>query len=175
MAWPKSSGVLALALLAGLGGVAAADTPSALALSFSAARDERRLVQMDATSHFHVLLTNRSDRSQRIWETWNSWGYYSLSFEVIDRAGEKRVVKKLDTNFTRNFPSSLAIAPGQTYVFDVYFGDGKTWGGFPIRPGEEQTVQIRAVYDIPTTPESTAHNVWTGHLESESIQATFVR
>ncbi|HKH48724.1 MAG TPA: hypothetical protein VKM72_29005 [Thermoanaerobaculia bacterium] len=156
-------------------GVAAAEPRADLQLSFSAARDPRRVSYMDSTSHFHVLLQNRSDHEKRIWEDWNSWGYFNLSFEVIDSSGKKWVVKKRDTGFTRNFPSFLAILPGQTHVFDVYFGDDREWEGFPLRRGAEQTVHIRALYDVSETAESKTNEVWAGHLKSESIQVTFVR
>jgi hypothetical protein len=130
---------------------------------------------MRPADHFHVVLQNRGIYEQRIWETWNSWGYFNLSFEVADSTGKKWVVKKRDTGFTRNFPSFLTISPGQTYVFDVYFGDAHEWAGFPLRRGEENTVKMRALYSVPVSAEAKTSDVWTGHLESESITVTFVR
>jgi len=122
-----------------------------------------------------VLLENRGNHEIRIWEDWNYWGYFNLSFEVIDSSGKTWVVRKRDTSFTRNWPTYFAIRPGQIHVFDVYFGDERTWEGFPLHRGTEQTVQFRALYDVPESAESKTNAVWTGHLKSESIQVTFVK
>jgi len=162
-------------LMVCLSGAVPAEPPVGFSLSFSAGQNPQRLFALRPTDHFHVLLANRGDHQQRIWQTWNYWGYYTLSFQITDSAGKSWVVKKRNTMFTRNVPSFLAIPPGQTYVFDIYFGDKHDWDGFPIRRGEEHTVQIRALYDVPVSSESKTYEVWTGHLKSESIQVTFVR
>jgi len=35
-------------------------------------------------THFHVAITNTSNKPQRLWETWNFWGWYNLTFEALD-------------------------------------------------------------------------------------------
>jgi hypothetical protein len=169
-----SSAMLLVALAATAGSSVAASSPD-LSLSFPLAHEKQRFAYFTAKSHFHVLLTNRSDRSQRVWEGWNSWGYYSLSFEITDSAGKTWHVGRKPTAFTKNYASYWTLASGDTLVTDIYFGDPSEWDGFPLRKGEENTVRMRAVFEVAQSPESAKYAVWTGRIESNEVEATFVR
>jgi hypothetical protein len=169
-----SSLTLLLASLA----TAASSTPAggpALELTFPSAHQVQRFVYLNASSHFHVLLTNTSDGPQRVWADTNSWGYQSLSFEITDAAGKTWHVGKKQAVFTRNLPGYLTIAAGDTLVKDVYFGDSAVWAGFPLRKGQSNSVRIRAVFEVAPSPEATQFALWTGRIESNEVEATFTR
>jgi len=173
---PKTLYALTLLLISVAAG---ASSPVAggsdLELSFPLAHQEQRFVYLDQKSHFHLLLTNKSNRPQRVWQDSNSWGYRSISFELTDASGKKWRVARKNTVFTRNIPSYHTIASGDTLVTDVYFGDLDLWDGFPLQKGQSTTVRMRAVLDVPESPESAQFGVWTGRVESTEIEATFVR
>ena len=173
---PKALYVLTLLMISLAAG---ASSPVAggsdLILSFPLAHEDQRFVYLDQKSHFHLLVTNKSDRPQRMWLDSNSWGYRSISFELTDASGKTYRVARKDTVFTRNIPSYWTIASGDTLVTDVYFGDLSLWDGFPLRKGQSTTVRLRAVLDVPASPESAQLGVWTGRVESDEIEATFVR
>jgi len=149
---------------------------SALSVSIAVAPERARLAYMNSTSHFHVLVRNNSPRPQKVWESWNSWGYYALSFELSPDKGKNWAVAKLkETVFTRNFPSFQTIIPNGGLVIDVYFGNDAIWEGFPLRRGQENNVLLKAVFEVRDSVESKEYDVWTGRVESDAIDVTFVR
>jgi hypothetical protein len=123
-----------------------------------------------------VVVKNTSSLPQRIWQEWNSWGYYCLSFELTDATGKRWIAaKRRDVGWSRNFPRSLTIDPGGIVVIDVPFGDDGPWEGFPLKKGQQATVKIHAIYEVPESPESTELSVWVGRVESNPVEVTFVR
>ena len=139
-----------------------------LTLSFA-----ERSVYAGPQAHFHVLLINNSDRPVRIWADSNSWGHESLSFEITDATGRHWRAVKRKTVFTRNIPTYVTIAPGQTLAKRIFFGDTKVWEGFPLEKGQSFSVRMRAVFQVAPSPEATQSAVWTGRLESSAITVTY--
>ncbi len=62
---------------------------------------------------FYVVITNVSGGPQSIWQDWNSWGYQTISFELATADGKKFVLSKKQEEFTRNFPSTFVVEPGE--------------------------------------------------------------
>ena len=133
-------------------------------------------------SHFHVLLTNTSAVPVALFEEWNSWGYFGLSFDIT--YPDRRVVRvaKQPRVWDKNFASTVTIAPGGFYVFDVDF-DPKTWANSPLRekrtpvrekrPADGSRCRMRARYTI--APEQSREEnpwsqkgvpIWTGAIAS---------
>ena len=116
---------------------------------------------------FYVVLTNVSNKSQMAWETWISWGYQTISFELTASSGSKIVISKRQQDFTVNGPSTFLIPPGEHQIYAVKLDD--TWEARPIVPkANETSVALKAIYEVPSTPEAGQHKVWVGHLESRS-------
>src|SRR5215831_3940489 len=128
-----------------------------------------RFTYRNAASHFHVVLTNTSDKPVKIWDEIYSWGYYSLSFRGTDSAGHAFVAKRAQTNFTKNGPVWLTIESGGSYVFDVYFGDAKEWEGFPLPDNRVELISLSAVFEVTSTPESIEQHVWNGRVVSRPL------
>ena len=168
--------VIFFAAFLGLAAPVVRASDSVLSIQIAVAPENGRLAYMNDSSHFHVVLNNASAAPLRIWEDWNSWGYFALSFEISDDTGKHwTAAKRKEIDFTRNFPSFETIAPANSSVIDVYFGDGKTWDGFPLRKGQEKTVHMRAIFEIVESPESKSSAVWVGRVVSNAVQVTFVK
>jgi hypothetical protein len=125
--------------------------------------------------HFYVLITNVSEKTQRIWQDWNSWGYNTLTFELTDDKGQKVTATRPPTaSWTMNSPTWWVLAPGETHVFEVYFADPEQWTNFPMPPaGEPQLYTVRAVYKTSESQESKQHAVWIGDIVSDPVRVLF--
>ena len=127
-------------------------------------------------SHFHVVVTNTSDRDQRLWETWNSWGYFNLHFDVLDGQGNVAysIAKNQNRTWTVNCASSLTLKPGEHFILDVYF-DRETWVMPFLKTPKSQgefKLKLRAVFEITPDAETIEFGVWTGEINSSSDEYT---
>jgi hypothetical protein len=119
------------------------------------------------TDEFFVILTNISREPHPVWETWNSWGYQAISFELTTADGKKFVVSKRQEGFTKNFPSTFIVAPGEHQVYPIKLDEW--WETHPaLAKADEMPITLKAVYEVSTTPEAIQFKVWTGRLESQS-------
>ena len=163
-----------LAAAAGLASAFAADEAKpALRVSIAVpANNGRRAIILNRPdSHFHVVVTNVSDKPVRLWREWCSWGYFNLTFKVTDGAGEEFVAKKTQHEWTKNYPDFQDLAPGESYVIDVY--PHRDWKDFPLPAnGKEMKLKLAAVYEIHPDDQSKQSNVWTGRVESDPIDVT---
>ena len=118
-------------------------------------------------NEFYAVLTNVSHEPQAVWETWNSWGYQVISFEITTADGKKFVLSKKQEEFTRNFPSTYLVQPGENQVIAIRLDDW--WVTHPALPkSDEMPITLRAAYEVTPTHEATQYKVWTGRLESRS-------
>ncbi len=120
---------------------------------------------------FYVVLTNDSQETQAVWESWNSWGYQAISFELTTTEGKKFVVSRRQEDFTRNFPSTFLVKPGEHQVLAIRLDE--RWQTHPTLPKrDEMPVTLKAVYEVPPTAEATKYKVWTGRIESRIYNLT---
>ena len=118
---------------------------------------------------FYVVLTNVSKDPQPVWEYWNSWRYQTISFELTTAEGRKFVVSKRQQDFTRNFPSTFLIQPGEHQVYALRLD--KEWETRPmLAKADEMPITLRAIYEVSPTPEATQYKVWAGRVESSSYK-----
>jgi hypothetical protein len=123
-------------------------------------------------SHFHALLTNTSAVPVALFEEWNSWGYFGLSFDITYPDGRVVRVAKQRRVWDKNFASTVTIAPGGFYVFDVDF-DPKTWQHSPLVEKRAASGSIRcrmrARYTIAREENPWSQkgvSIWTGAIAS---------
>lgn len=142
--------------------------------TYSSRLSSEATISFGERPHFHVLLTNLSAEPVTLFEEWNSWGYYGLSFELTYADGRKVAVAKGPRAWTRNFPSTITLAPQGYYVFEVSFD--KTWvPAIRTEPytGHGIACRLRALYTIGPTKEGldylTERDVhpWAGTVASE--------
>jgi hypothetical protein len=123
-------------------------------------------------AHFHVLLTNTSNQTERLFQEWCSWGYYALTFEITDENGHTSKARKGPHAWTMNYPAYWTISQHENFVIDVYFADRTTWGdSFWLIPGHPKgEVTLRAIYHVAPGPESEKFGVWTGEITSKPVK-----
>jgi hypothetical protein len=127
------------------------------------------------SQYFYVVVTNASGELIRLWKEWCSWGYFNLSFEVTDEKGRSVAVKKLDRDWTRNFPSWDIIPPGGHQVREVGF-DPTTWENSPMpEAGRSRAVRMRAIYVIQPEAATKKHGIWTGRVSSPEDSYELIR
>ena len=119
---------------------------------------------------FHVIVTNRSNKPQRIWQDSNSWGHYALTFHVT-ASGKTTTATKTTVFWRGNSRTWWVLEPGEKLVYKVAWCDS-LWRGFPEdQPGTVAT--IRAQFEIAATPESEAGQIWTGKVVSDPMEVVF--
>jgi hypothetical protein len=117
---------------------------------------------------FIVVLTNLSDTAVTTWENANSWGYRTLAFEITTKDGKRHIATKKRQVFTRNGPSTFVIAPGVSRLIPVRLDSD--WDGVPaLQIDAGETFQIRAIYEVPPSPEAATAGVWVGRVASRSF------
>ncbi len=165
---------VSLVLLLGIVAESCAGDPALfVSVAVPANNSERRIEYRDRATHFHVVISNVSDKPQKIWREWCSWGYYGLSFVFTDEGGKKWVAKKQPRDWTKNAPDWWTLAPRESLVLDVYFGDSETWRGFPRPENGSRTITMQAVFQFEPDDESRKYGVWTGHIASKPEKVAF--
>ncbi len=116
---------------------------------------------------FYVVITNVSGGPQSIWQYSNRWGYQAISFELTMADGKKFGLSKKQEGFTRNFPSTFVVEPGEHQVYPIKLDEW--WETHPALPKtDEMLITLKAVYEVSVTPEASQYKVWTGRLESRA-------
>lgn len=132
---------------------------------------------LNERKHFHVIVTNTSDKPVRLWTDRFSWGYDNLSFDLIGDDGGVTHIAKRPRDWTKNFPDWQVLAPGEVWVIDVdwFSDDGRaSWENVPASDAavKPKLVKLRAVYEVKPDAESKELGVWTGKVTSaEGIYA----
>jgi hypothetical protein len=143
------------------------------AISVSIAIPEHHMHRsLNEYDHFHVLVTNNSEKPIRLWTDRFSWGYDNLSFEIIGDEGKVTKVSKKPREWTKNFPEWLSLGPGESYVLNVDFYSERgqaIWNNAPkpTKGGSaKRLIRMRAVYEVTPDDESGKLGVWTGKVVS---------
>jgi hypothetical protein len=135
----------------------------------------RVITLFDPADHFSVVLTNVGRDPLRLWRESCSWGYFNLTFEATDEQGTRVTVAKTPRDWNKNFPDWTILAPGDHMVIEVTF-DRSTWRDAPLpEPGQQRTVSLRAIYEIPEDDETKSNNLWTGRVASPETTYTLFR
>jgi len=158
--------LLACMILAG----AAEEKPFLLSIVPESRSENSSLISLAKDSHrkFFVVLTNTTDKAQPVFEAWNSWGYQTISFELILPSGERTKLCVKPQKFTKNGPTTYVIPPKGHQVFPIALND--EWEvkfDFGI-PGQTK-IKLTAIYEVGASKESAVQKVWTGRIESETI------
>lgn len=141
-------------------------TPFTLSIVPTRSTSDSRLITIASQKpdEFYVVLTNISNEPQSVWETWNSWGSQTISFEFTLPDNRRVVVSKGPQGFTMNFPSTFLIPSGGHKVYPIRLD--KWWNVGSIPKSTEMLVSLKAVYEVPVTPEAASYHVWSGRVES---------
>lgn len=153
----------------------AADSPIEISIAVPQRGNDRVLEYYGSNPHFHVIVSNVSDKPQRIWREWCSWGYDGLSFEFTDAAGKTWIATKKPGEWTKNFPDFWTIPPNESLVLEVFFADADVWEGFPRPQGVSEAFTMRAIFEFQPDDQSRKHSVWTGRVVSKADKYVFYK
>jgi hypothetical protein len=171
--------ILLLSIWLGVGGLVwgaeVVETNLEVSIAIPQQGDQRVLDYSARNPHFHVLVTNTSDRPQRIYQEWCSWGYYALWFELSDAKGNTWTARKTETVWFKNWPAVWTIPAHECLVLDVQFADRNLWKGFPEAGWPSQTFTMRAVFQIFPDHYSRPGAVWSGRIVSKADKYVFRR
>lgn len=149
----------------------AADKPFSIAIVPSSHRSEGgpQISWSDGSKEsFYVVLTNKTDKEQRVFETSYSWGYYALSFEITMPSGEMVIVSRKPIFSSPNIPTTFMIQPNGHFVFEVTLDKG--WIGKPDFGKDGQTnAKIKAIYELSARKRLKERGVWIGRIESKEL------
>lgn len=148
------------------------DTPFELAVVPTRSSSDARIITraLEKPHEFYVVLTNVSNKPQAVWEAWNSWGARTISFQFKIGDNAPILITRGPEIFTRNFPSTFLIPPGEHQVYPIRLD--KWWDGSALPKSTEIQVSLKAIYEVPNTPEATTYHVWTGRVESRNYEFT---
>jgi hypothetical protein len=147
-------------------------TPFTLSIVPTTSSSDSRVITIarQKPHEFYVVLTNISNEQQPVWETSNSWGSKTISFEFMLDNNRRILVSKGPEVFTINHPDTFLIPPGEHKVYAIRLDSW--WDTASIPKSDEMAISLKAIYDVPNTPEATEYRVWTGHVESGSYKFT---
>ena len=151
------------------------EIPLSISIAVPETYGKRVITYWDQKSHFNVVLTNPTDTPVNLWQEGCSWGYDSLTFEITDKNGKPRVVRKKPIFWCVNRPRFEVLGPQESIVIDVYFSDVEIWTGFPRPKNGTEEATMRAIFTNDPDEDTKKHNVWTGRLATKPLKYTFER
>ncbi len=153
--------------------VLAESSSLSLAISLPALQNGTRALDQARTASFFVILSNGSDRPQRIWAPWSDLGSATLSLETTDQTGKTRSVKRAEgRSLSHKLSEFCILKPRESLIFEVHHADTNAWENFP-KAGQGLTpISMRAVFEVRTNTATDLHGIWTGKIYSESLRVT---
>jgi hypothetical protein len=115
-----------------------------------------------------VTVANESDEPAFVWSRANSWGWGTITLLVTPDGGEESFELRPPSRiFTRNGPGVVEIPAGGRHRFELNPGEEGWIGADGWAPASE--LLVRAVLDIPDSPEADELRVGVGRWESEPV------
>ena len=147
-------------------------TPFTLSIVPTRSASDSRIITIakEKPHEFYVVLTSVSNEPQPVWETWNSWGSRTISFEFTVANNSPILVTRGPEGFTMNFPSTFLIPPGEHKVYPIRLD--RWWNTTGIPKSTETPVRLKAIFEVPSTPEASQYKVWVGRVESPYYEMT---
>ena len=110
--------------------------------------DEGKIIDVDPTAPFSVILTNMSGESLRVWKESNALGCHSLTFTVKPEGedGFPFTLERPLQAWLPAVPEATVVEPGKSITLQASLGTGESepgkFEGFPKGyPGGKATIQ----------------------------------
>jgi hypothetical protein len=116
-----------------------------------------------------VVVVNRGDVEARVWRIGNSWGDGALHFAVTRNGRAERVTRK-PQDYTRNVPSTVALAHGGEYEIPFDLTDGSWEPDTLVERLPLGGVSLEAIYTVSKSAEAETQHVWVGELRSQAVR-----
>jgi hypothetical protein len=110
------------------------------------------------------------EKGVKVYQDWNSWGYYARSLVGTDASSPTYELARRETGFTKNYPSTDALNPGEFLITDVYPCDGSWYVSPKLPSGQDATLRLAGSFRIPADQDAGKHAVWTGDIQSAPIE-----
>jgi hypothetical protein len=118
-------------------------------------------------NELRVQLHNPTDNPVRVWQLGNSWGGASWSLRLRQAGGTKTyTLRPSHQGYTVNLPRYIEVPPHGQQEVRLTPSRPEWTAGESLNPLRRVPLEVQAVVEIATTPESKKHLVAIGHLES---------
>lgn len=131
-----------------------------------------RLLSPASCSHLHYLLFWK-ESGVKVYQDWNSWGYYERSLVGTDASNRAYELARRQTGFTKNYPSTDALNPGEFLITDLYPCDGSWYVSPKLSVGKGAILRLAGRFRISADGDAAKHGVWTGEIQSAPIEVYF--
>jgi hypothetical protein len=111
-------------------------------------------------------VTNAGATLVRLWEQSNSWGWEMPRLHLGSEPGgaASHCLRPAARLWTRNFPSSAEVAPGESLRYEMRAGDFDPETLEPVRQLSGQPVRVQAELRCEPSAEAVEYGVWYGTL-----------
>jgi hypothetical protein len=124
------------------------------------------------SDHLDVIMDNPSSQGLKVWEFGNSWGWFSITVHLkIGLNKTDYTIKRVEREWTRNFPSSFIIPAGGEHLLELDLLDGWWDFGEEISQFKNKPVSVSVKYKVDPTPESTQFGVFVGEAQSDWVSS----
>lgn len=138
------------------------------------------ILRVSPAARVEVRMSNSSTASIRLFEDWNSWGAMNWRVLRIRNGKTDTFYQSPYQGFTRNFPASFELRPGDHHnaTLDINggywcglgrcsFDEKNSLGGQKIT--FEKGDQIIVIYDVAPSEESQKFHVFSGVVAASTI------
>ena len=113
-------------------------------------------------------VTNAGTENVRLWEQSNSWGWPMPRLHVSPADGsEQHRLDPAPRLWTRNFPSSMELAPQESARYELRAGDFDPDTVAPVRQLAGAPLRVRGELQCEPSAEAVEHGVWIGTLRGQ--------
>jgi hypothetical protein len=125
------------------------------------------------SDNLNLAFSNNGSRMVRVWEFSNSWGWDVLSLMIRSQGLDRQCIltRRKTMGWTKNGPTFKAIEPDSHIEIQIY--PDSHWWEFDqdLSVLEDRPLVVKAVLDIPDSPEARELGVFVGRVESEWVQS----
>jgi hypothetical protein len=116
-----------------------------------------------------VEVTNAGAAGVRLWEHGNSWGWSMPRLYLSPEPGSAAplCLSPAARIWTRNFPSSVELAPQESARYVLRAGDFDPETLKPAQQLSEQPVWVQGELRCEPSPEAVEYGVWCGTVRGE--------
>jgi hypothetical protein len=106
--------------------------------------------------------TNAGNAEVRLWQQSNSWGWPMPRVYVDAGGAEPHCLSPAPRVWTRNFPSSVELAPGESARYVLRAGDLDPATLEPVHHLWQEPLWVRGELRCTPSPEAGEYGVWCG-------------
>ncbi len=120
-----------------------------------------------------LRFANPTDTAVRIWEFHNAWGWDALALTVksLEAPYLFTLMKRQQMGWTKSGPSFTEIPAFGRYTQELLPREAWWESDGDVALVKDHTLLVKAVLEIPESPEAETLGVFVGRVESEWVRA----